>query len=174
MKTAVPRQHLVDVASPSDTTALRNYLRTILTHLVDLHDEGKNADVLFGGGKSAALHRHFDGVVESALKAIEIVADRVCALDPHNELTRRTAVQGSRRSSLAAPTAVAIATEAAKSAADIVRRIVTVREIIGAVCNRIRDDDPLAAALLCRINTVLETQAITLQNLTVAAGRNSP
>lgn len=50
MKTAVPRQHLVDVASPSDTTALRNYLRTILTHLVDLHDEGKNADALFGGG----------------------------------------------------------------------------------------------------------------------------
>jgi DNA-binding ferritin-like protein len=168
MTTAISREHAIDVTNPSDTAVLRDYLRTILTHLVDLHVEGKHADALFIGVKSAALHLHFDAVVESALEAIEIIADRLRALDFQSELNRRTPVEGCARPSRYANMAAATAIDAAKPTADLIRRIVTVRTLIGAVDNRIRDEDPWTATLLSGINCNLATQAVTLRNLSVA------
>jgi DNA-binding ferritin-like protein len=174
MTTSVPREHAVDDVSPSDPAFLRKCLRTILTHLVALHVDGKHADALFVGVKSAALHVHFDGVVESALEAIEVIADRLRALDPHYELNRRTRVEGCSRPSRPAATAADAAIDDAMPTADqLICRIRTVRTVIRAVHNRIRDEDPLTAALLCRIDLVLETRAVTLQNLSVDAERSS-
>lgn len=176
MTTSVPHEHAVHVPSPTDAAGLRKCLRTVLSHLVDLHVEGKYADALFNGVKPGALHLHFDGVVESALESIAVIADRLRALDSHNELSRRTSVKDcGNASQVAAPTPAATDIDVAKPAADlIIRRIVTVRTIIRAVHNRIRDDDPLTAALLGHVDLVLQTQAMTLQNLSVGAERNSP
>jgi hypothetical protein len=174
MTTSVPHEHVVDDASPSDPASLRKCLRTILTHLVALHVNGKHADALFVGVKPAALHLHFDGVVESALEAIEVIADRLSALDRHYELNQRTRLEGCSRPWRPAATAADTAIDAAKPTADlIICRIRTVRAVIRAVHNRIHDEDPLTAALLCRIDLVLETQGRTLQNLSVDAMRSS-
>ena len=58
MTTAVPHDQVVDVAGPSDTTVLRKYLRTIRTHLVELHVEGKHVDALFVGMKGFLNQEH--------------------------------------------------------------------------------------------------------------------
>ena len=175
MTVSIPRERTVDFMSPLDAASLRKCLCTILTHLVDLHVKGKQADAQFIGAGSAALHLHFDGVVESALEAFELIADRVRALDPHSGLNGRTPSDGCCRPSRSAPSTPANAVAAVNVAGDlIIRRIATVRAVIRLVHNRIREDDPLTAALLCRIDLVLEMQAVTLQNLSVDPQRSSP
>jgi DNA-binding ferritin-like protein len=168
MTTSIAREHTVDVANPSDSAGLRKHLCTILTHLVDLHVKGKQADALFIGVGSAALHLHFHGVVETALEAIELVADRVRALDSQSVLNGRTQADGCGRPSRAEPPAADVPTAAVDATAGlIIRRIVTLRAVVGAVHNGIRDDDPLTAALLCRVDRVLEAQEARLPNLSV-------
>lgn len=174
MTISIPRERTVDFTSPLDSVSLRKCLCTILTHLVDLHVKGKQADAQFIGAGSAAVHVYFDGVVESALEAFELIADRVRVLDPHSGLNGRTPSDGCCRPSRSASSAPASAVAVNATADLIIRRIATVRTAINAVHNRIRDDDPLTAALLCRIDLVLETQAATLQNLSVDPKRSSP
>jgi DNA-binding ferritin-like protein len=166
MTISIPRERTVDFTSPLDVASLRKCLCTILTHLVDLHVRGKQADAQFIGAGSAALHLHFDGVVESALEAFELIADRVRALDPHSGLNGRTPSDGCcRPSRSASPNPVNAVAAVNATAVLIIRRIAIARTVISAVHNRIRDDDPLTAALLCRIDLVLETQAMTLRSL---------
>jgi DNA-binding ferritin-like protein len=175
MTISIPREHAVDVMGPLDAASRRKCLCTILAHLVDLHVKGKQADAQFIGAGSAALHLHFDGVVESALEAFELIADRVRALDPQSGPDGRTPSDGRCRPSQSAPSTRADAVAAVNATTDLViRRIATVRAVISAVHNRIRDDDPLTAALLSRIDLVLESQAATLQSLFVDPKRSSP
>lgn len=95
----------LDDVNPSDSAVLRKYLCTILTHLVDLHVMGKQADALFIGGGIRGAALHFHGVVELALEATGLVSDRVRALDAPTELNRHAPVNGCGGPSPAEPTA---------------------------------------------------------------------
>lgn len=138
------------VASP----ALASSLQLVLSDLVELHLQGKQAHWNVVGPNFRDLHLLLDEIVDAARNLSDTIAERMRALQ---------AVPDGRSESVAATTSLPRFPADEIGTREVVRRIraslVAVASRARAVHDRVDDEDPTSADLLHQVIETVEKQA---------------
>ena len=154
-------------ASPT----LTNNLQAVLTDLIELHLQGKQAHLNIVGTNFRDLHLQLDEIVDSARQFADDTAERMRALH---------ALPDGRSSTVAESTSLAQFPEGLISTKDAIERIVAALEAAVGTMRKVHDEvdeeDPTTADLLHEFIAKLEQYAwmVNAENMKPTASVTAP